>query len=119
MKNKGKPGPEVHVAVAGCTSRPTKRPKPNSSTWRRPRNANYVPAILGYAQLKDQLGRPEEAMRLYERAVESAPKQAAVYNNIGMHHARLRRWDDAAAAIGRAIQREPKIRSIATTWPWS
>ena len=109
MKNKGKPGPELYVAVARLYVEAGKTAEAEQQYQAAlKQNANYLPAILGYAQLKDQLGRPDEALRLYERAIKLAPKQAAVYNNLGLHHARLRQWDDAAAALGRAIQREPK-----------
>ena len=41
---------------------------------------DYLPAILGYAQLQEQLEKQDEAIRLYQRRPNSI-REAAVYNN--------------------------------------
>jgi tetratricopeptide (TPR) repeat protein len=71
---------------------------------------DHLAALLGYAQLKERAGNPEEALQLYQRAVKSHPQEASVHNNIGLCYARQNRLDEALAAMSRAIQMEPKNR---------
>jgi tetratricopeptide (TPR) repeat protein len=71
-------------------------------------NDDDLAALLAYAQLKEQLGQKDEAMRLYQRAVKAHPKEPSVHNNIGLFYARQGRLDEAAAAMTVAIQLAPK-----------
>ena len=45
---------------------------------------------------------------LYQRAVKAYPRRASVHNNIGLFYARQGRLDEAAAAMTRAVQLDPK-----------
>ena len=65
---------------------------------------DHLPALLGYAQLEERLNKPNEALKLYQRAVKAYPQQASVYNNVGLYYARLGRLDEAVAALSRATQ---------------
>ena len=71
---------------------------------------NDLPALLGYARLKDFLEKPNEAIQLYQRAAKAHPRQASVHNNLGLCHARQNRLDEAVAAMNRAVQLAPKNR---------
>jgi len=68
---------------------------------------DYLGALLGYARLKDFLGQPDEAIKLYQRAAGAYPREAAVYNNLALFYARRRMLDRSTAMLGRAIQLEP------------
>jgi len=71
---------------------------------------DHVQALTGYAQLKNRLGKPEEALELYRRAAREHPKLAPVHNNLGLFLASRGRLDEAAAAMSRAVQLDPKNR---------
>jgi hypothetical protein len=58
--------------------------------------------------MKDRQGRLDDAIALYQKAVQAHPNQAAVHNDLGLCLARRSRLDEAAAAIGQAIQLAPK-----------
>ena len=106
LKSKGKPGPELYVAVA--------RLYEDGSKWAEAEQqyqlalklkADYLPALLGYAQLKEQMGQPDEALRIYQRAAKAHPRDAAVFNNMGLYYARLGRSNEA---VGAHLRQEPK-----------
>ena len=71
-------------------------------------NPNCLSALLGYAQLKDRLNKPNEAMQLYQRAIKAYPEDASVYNNFGIYHAKHQKLDDAVAMMRQAIQLDAK-----------
>ena len=87
------------------------------TAWRRP-NSNIncalkekpdcLPALMGYAQLKDHLGKPDDAIRLYQQAAKTHPQAAGVHNNLGLCYARYHQLKEAASAVQRAIQLEPR-----------
>ena len=86
---------------------------PSSSIcWRGKDKPDYLPALLGYAELKEQLGQPDEALRLYQRAAKAYPREAAVYNNMGLYYAKLGRADDAVAAMTRAVDAGPEESAV-------
>ena len=81
------------------------------------RKPDYLPALLGYAELKDAIGRPGEAQQLYQLALKAHPKQPAIYNNLGLSL----RGADGSTRRSRP-SRKPrnwilKTSSTATTWP--
>ena len=111
LNGKGKPGPELYVAVAHLYE--------EKSNWADAERQyqlaladkdkpDFLPALLGYAQLKERLGRPNDAIELYQRAAKAHPKEASVYNNMGLCYARQGRLDEAVAAMTRAVQLAPK-----------
>jgi tetratricopeptide (TPR) repeat protein len=111
LRNGGKPGPELNVAIARLYQE-SGRPAEAEQQYQLALKANpdYLPALLGYAQLQDRTDQPDEALRLYERAASVHPMQAPVYNNMGLFYARRGRLDEAVAAMTRAIQLDPKNR---------
>ena len=60
---------------------------------------------LGY--VLEQLGRPAEAERQYERALELNPGLAAAHTNLGTALARQGRFAEAVAHLAEAVRLEP------------
>lgn len=57
--------------------------------------------------LRGQQGRPDEALELIGRAVDSMPRVAAFQFNLGNVQLQLKRWQDAASSFGRALEIDP------------
>ena len=109
LKGKAKPGPELYVAVARLYEQSHNLADAEQQYLLALKDKpDYLPALLGYAELKEQLGQPDEALRLYQRAAKAYPREAAVFNNMGLYYAKLGRADDAVAAMTRAVALAPK-----------
>ena len=109
LKSKSKPGPELYVAVARLYEQSHKLADAEQQYQLALKDKpDYLPALLGYAELKEQLGPPDEALRLYQRAAQAYPREPAVYNNMGLYYAKLGRADEAVATLARAVALAPK-----------
>jgi tetratricopeptide (TPR) repeat protein len=109
LKAKGKAGPALHVAIAQLHEQSNKMAEAELEyQLALKEKPDFLPALLAYAHLQDQLGKPKEAIELYQRAVQAYPQQASVHNNLGLCYARQNRLDDALAALGRAVQLDAK-----------
>jgi tetratricopeptide (TPR) repeat protein len=109
LKSKAKAGPELNVAVARVFAEAKNYPEADQQyRLALRRNPNYLPALLGYAELKDELGRPGEAQQLYQLALKAHPKQPAVYNNYGLCYARHGQLDEAVETITKATELDPR-----------
>jgi Tfp pilus assembly protein PilF len=109
LTTKAKPGIELHVAVARLyveSGKLTEAAKHYQEALRR--EPNNLPALLGYAHLKDLADEPAEARKLYLRAVKAHPKEAAAHNNLAMFYAGRGMLNEASAALARAIQLQPR-----------
>ncbi len=110
LSTKSNPGPELYVAVARLYAQSGKL----SDAAKQYQTAlkmkpDYTPAILGYAELLEQLGHTDEALQFYQRAIKINPAEAApAYNNLGLCLARQKRLDEALAALTEAVKRAPK-----------
>jgi tetratricopeptide (TPR) repeat protein len=63
----------------------------------------------GLGNVYRALGRPEDALAAYQRAIELDPKDATPHNGLGNVYADLGRTDEAIAAYQRAIELDPKL----------
>ncbi|MCE5267683.1 MAG: tetratricopeptide repeat protein [Planctomycetaceae bacterium] len=109
LQNNGKPGPELNVAVARLfleRGRPAEAEEQYKLALTT--KPDYLPALLGYAQLQDQVDRPGDALKLYQRAASVYPLQASVHNNMGLFFARRGQPGEAIAAMTRATRLDPK-----------
>ena len=108
LNSKAKPGPNLYVAIARLYMQ---NDKPNDAEQQfqlaLKEKPDFLPALLGYAELKEQTGQPDAAIRLYERAARIYPQEASIYNNMGLCYARQSRLDEAVPAMTRAIQLAP------------
>ncbi len=57
------------------------------------------------------LGRQDEAIAAYHKAIELDPKYTAAYNNLGNVYRDLGRQDEAIVAYHKAIELDPKYAS--------
>lgn len=109
LKHRGKPGPELNVAVGRLymdSNRPADAEEQFQGALKM--SPGYLPALLAYAQLMDLTDRPDDALRLYREAASLHPMQAPVYNNMGLFYARHGKPDEAIASLGRAVRLDPK-----------
>ncbi|MEN6558458.1 MAG: tetratricopeptide repeat protein [Thermoguttaceae bacterium] len=109
LKTHTKPGAELYVSIARLYEQSNKLAEAEQqyqlALHEKP---NDVPALLGYAHLKELQEHPNDAIRLYQRAIKAGSDQVSVYNNVGLFYARQKKWDEAAAALGRAVRLDPK-----------
>ena len=109
LHSNAKPGPDLYVAVARLYQESGKLADAELQYQAALKEqADYLPALLGYAQLKEQLGQTKEATWLYVRAVKTYPREPSVHNNVGLFYARQGRLDEAIAALAIAVQLAPK-----------
>lgn len=109
LQGKGKPGPNLHVQMARLhegNNKPADAEQQYKLALELDRD--YLPALMGYAQLKERMEKPEDAIRLYQRAAKGHPKDASVFNNMGLCFARAKRLNEAAVAMGRAAELDPR-----------
>ena len=68
----------------------------------------------GLGIVYSELGRHEDAIAEYERAIELDPKYALPHTGLGNVYAKLGRYEDAIAEYERAIELDPKF-----AWPYN
>lgn len=110
LSSKSKAGPELHVAMARlCEVR--KLPGEATEHYRLAlaEDPKYLPALIGWARLRVHTGELEEATRLYETAAKAFPKEAAVFNDLGLCFAQRGMFEKSTAAIDEAIRLQPAI----------
>lgn len=70
-------------------------------------SSEHLGALMGAADAYSAAGRPEEALRMYDRAIRANPNNPLVYNNRGMYLQQQKRWQDATADFTRALELDP------------
>jgi tetratricopeptide (TPR) repeat protein len=60
-----------------------------------------------FALVETGMGRPNEAIQAYQRAIQLAPALICPWNNLGILYTRLGRNDEALAAFKKAIEIKP------------
>lgn len=68
---------------------------------------DYVPALLGYAHLRDRQERLEEATQLYLQATQRTPDNASAHNDLGLCYARRGMLSESRASLERAVSLQP------------
>ena len=68
----------------------------------------------GLGNVYTDLGRYEEAIAAYQKAIELDPKFTWPWNNLGTVYDDLGRYEEAIAAYQKAIELDPQF-----TWPWN
>jgi tetratricopeptide (TPR) repeat protein len=68
---------------------------------------HHLGALLGLARLFDRQGQLERATEHYLEAVKYHPKEAIAFNDLGLCYARRQKYDEALAALQRAVDLQP------------
>jgi tetratricopeptide (TPR) repeat protein len=74
-----------------------------------------LPAIQGLARVHLQLGDQERAISVYRQALKKLPKEASLWYDLGMCHAKRKEWMPAAQSMQTALDLDPGNRDIAKT----
>jgi len=78
-------------------------------------DATYMPAYLGLANLYVAEEDYTRAFETYKKALQKSPKDARVWEALGMFHARKKEWDPALAALKRTVDLDPENRGYTRT----
>lgn len=109
LNSKVKPGPELYVAIAHrYEEQDSLGDAERQYQLALDENKDFLPALLGCAQLKERLGQPDDAFKFYQTAAKVHPLESSVHNNIGLFYARQNHLDEAVVAMTRATQLSPK-----------
>jgi len=73
-------------------------------------NANYLPALLGYARLEDRRGNFDDATKLYQKAIATHPKDATSYNDLGLSYQKRKMLTESAKMLRQAVRLEPQAK---------
>jgi tetratricopeptide (TPR) repeat protein len=102
-------GPELNVTLAQAMERNGDLAGAANQYERALKSdKNSLPALLGYARLKDRQGKYQEAIELYERASRAHPQDASVYNDLALCLSRQGRGAEAAAKMAQAVKLQPE-----------
>ena len=63
--------------------------------------------LISYARFLDRSDRPDDAVRIYQRAQAVEPNTAMVWNDKGLFHARRSQWQPALTALNQAVALQP------------
>ncbi len=69
--------------------------------------ASHVPALNDYAMLLASMGRPDEAVAILPRLLQSASESASALNTAGLVYLKARRFEDAEPMLIRAQALRP------------
>ena len=64
-------------------------------------------AQVGMGRLRDREGKTEEALQWYQKALKAHPKEASVYNDLGLCSARQHLYAKSREALQRAVELQP------------
>jgi tetratricopeptide (TPR) repeat protein len=103
-----KPGPDLYVATARVYEKSGDKDGAAGQYQKALKiDPGHLPALLGFAQLHDSQREYADADKLYQEAIRRHPKDAAVYNDLGLSYQRRGKFDEAAQSIAKAIQLQP------------
>ena len=58
-----------------------------------------------------KIGDHERAVATYQAGLRKHPKEAPIWHDLGMAHARRKEWDPAATALKKAVECDPENRT--------
>jgi len=76
-------------------------------------DSHSVPAAQGLARVYAQLGDQERAVSTYRQAIQKNPKEAALWYDLAMCHARKKEWVPAVENLRTAVKLAPDNRDYA------
>lgn len=109
LRSPGRPSPRLHVEVARLNEHAGRLDEAERHYQAAlAMDRNDFSATLNYARLKDRQGDSGAAFELYRRAVQTHPREASVYNYLGLHYDRRGMPEEAAATFIQAVQLKPE-----------
>lgn len=107
-KSSSKPTPEFHVALAQLHERTEKMEEAEAEYKKALKlKANDRDAMVGYAHLKDRQNELNDAISLYKAAAAKHPKDAAIFNDLGLCYHRRGLMRESAQALYKAVELKP------------
>ena len=73
-------------------------------------------ALVGLARLYSSMEDYQHAQETYEQAGKKHPKEAGIWFELGMLHARKKEWDIALEDLALAVKLEPENRQFINTY---
>lgn len=105
LTSPGEPSPESYVAMARFTEQTGKYALAADQYERALKlSSKYLPALLGYARLKDRQDDLVGALELYKAAAKAHPQDGAVPNDVGLCFARRGDYPKALDALEHAVK---------------
>jgi tetratricopeptide (TPR) repeat protein len=71
---------------------------------------NHLPAYQSLARLYTAMGDHEHAVATYRKGLQKHPRQAGLWFDLGMCHARHKEWLPAVEALRKAVELDPENR---------
>jgi Flp pilus assembly protein TadD len=68
----------------------------------------HTPAYVALAKAKVAMGHPDQAIVLLTQALETQPKDAALWNELGIAYTKLEKYPEATSALEKATQFDRK-----------
>lgn len=75
----------------------------------------YLPAHLALARLLEKTQDHAGAVATFNKALELAPENAAVWHELGLCHARQKNWNDSLSCLQKACELNPGNATYQTT----
>jgi Tfp pilus assembly protein PilF len=108
LNSEGKPSVELYLSTAKIYEEANKIPEAEQQYQIALREKpNHLGAMLGYAHFLENQGRYDDAVSYYQRTLKAHPKEASVYNNLGLCHARKKKLKEATSSLQQAVQLDP------------
>lgn len=71
---------------------------------------NYLPAYQGLARVYEAAGDQPRVLETYRQALKAHPRDAGLWHEQGMYHARQQQWEPAVASLRKATELDPENR---------
>lgn len=71
----------------------------------------YVPAYLSLARIQQASEEYAAAVETFGKAIQLAPANGALWNDLGLCQGRMKLWDDAATSLKKACELSPGDRT--------
>jgi len=77
---------------------------------------HHAPALIGLARLMESMGRHDRAQEYYAEALKVRPRDASIWVEVGMVHARNKEWDWSMECLRRGMEMDPDNKQYRKTY---
>jgi tetratricopeptide (TPR) repeat protein len=78
-------------------------------------DASYLPAYQALGRLYVTIGDHERAVATYHKGLQKHKKEAGLWFDLGMAHARKKEWEPGLEALRKAVELDPENRRYVNT----